>query len=58
MIERYPDTEQANGARQILGVELEITTEELAADEFFRIETQRLKDLSATIGIDCLKLVM
>jgi TolA-binding protein len=47
LIETYPDTEQANAARQVLGIKLETTSEELAAAEFFPIETLRLKDESA-----------
>jgi len=47
LIEAYPASEHANAARQQLGLEIQITAEELGAAEFERIEAIRLQDAAA-----------
>ena len=44
LIEEFPASAQANEARQLLGREVRVTAEELAAQEFERIERLRLQE--------------
>lgn len=47
LIAEHPESEQANAARQWLGLEVRRTAEEQAAEEFARIEERRLADEGA-----------